>query len=188
MMSEMKRRMESGELYRPDAELGRDHDRALLLVERYNSAPPDDQDALDAILAELLGEVGEGVVVKQPFRCDYGFRIAIGARTFVNFDCVMLDGASITIGSSCQLAPRVQLVTATHPLDPQGRRAGWESVAPISVGDNVWLGAGAIVCPGVEIGADTVVGAGAVVVRDLPVGVLAGGVPARILRELGESS
>ena len=182
----MKRRMESGELYRPDDELGRDHDRALLLVERYNSAPPDDQEALDAILAELLGEVGEGVVVQQPFRCDYGFRIAIGASTFVNFDCVMLDGAPITIGRNCQFAPRVQVLTATHPLDPEPRRAGWESVAPIAIADNVWLGAGAIVCPGVEIGADTVVGAGAVVVGDLPAGVVAGGVPARVLRGIAE--
>ncbi len=182
----MKRRMLRGELYRPDAELGRDHERAILLVERFNGAPPDDREALGAILAELLGSVGEGVVVKQPFRCDYGARIAIGAGTFVNFDCAMLDCAEITVGRNCQLAPRVQLLTATHPIDPNARRDGWESAAPITIGDNVWLGGGAIVCPGVEIGADTVVGAGGVVVRDLPAGVVAGGVPARVLREIGE--
>ena len=186
-MGEMKRRLLRGELYRPDAELGREHDRALVLVERYNAAPPTDQAGLDAILAELLGEVGEGVVVKQPFRCDFGIRISIGAGTFVNFDCVLLDTAPITIGRNCQLAPRVQLLTATHPVDPEPRRAGWESAEPIVVADNVWLGAGAIVCPGVSIGADTVVGAGAVVLRDLPAGVVAGGVPARVLREIGEA-
>lgn len=186
-MGEAKRRLLRGELYRPDAELGREHERALHLVERYNAASPTDQDGLDAILAELLGEVGEGVIVKQPFRCDYGSRISIGDGTFVNLDCVLLDTAPITIGRSCQLAPRVQLLTATHPIDPEPRRAGWESAAPIVVADNVWLGAGAIVCPGVEIGADTVVGAGAVVVHDLPAGVVAGGVPARVLREIGEA-
>ena len=91
----------------------------------------------------------------------------------------MLDGGGIEIGSHCQIAPRVQLTTATHPIDPAPRRDGWESAAPISIADNVWLGAGAIVCPGVSIGDDTVVGAGAVVVRDLPAGVVAVGVPAR---------
>ncbi|MCZ7590134.1 MAG: hypothetical protein M5U27_15015 [Gaiella sp.] len=99
---------------------------------------------------------------------------------------MLLDVAPIRIGSASRLAPRVQLLTATHPVDPEPRRAGWESVEPIAIGDNVWLGGGAIVCPGVTIGDDTVVGAGAVVTRDLPAGVVAGGVPARVLREIGE--
>jgi maltose O-acetyltransferase len=98
---------------------------------------------------------------------------------------VLLDVAPIRIGAACQLATRVQLLTATHPLDPGPRRDGWESGKSISIGDNVWLGGGAIVCPGVTIGAHTVVGAGAVVTRDLPAGVVAVGVPARVLRELG---
>jgi maltose O-acetyltransferase len=98
----------------------------------------------------------------------------------------MLDVASIRIGAACQLAPRVQLLTATHPIDPEPRRIGWESAEQIAVGDNVWLGGGAIVCPGVTIGDDTVVGAGAVVTRDLPAGVVAAGVPARVLREIDE--
>ncbi len=119
------------------------------------------------------------------FRCDYGSHITIGAGTFVNYDCVMLDVAPIRIGAACQLAPRVQLLTATHPIDPEPRRLGWESAEPITVGDNVWLGGGAIVCPGVTIGEDTVVGAGAVVTRDLPGGVVAAGVPARVIREIG---
>ena len=135
---------------------------------------------------ELLGEVGEGVVVRPPFYCDYGSHISIGARTFVNYDCVLLDVAPIRIGAACQLATRVQLLTATHPVDPEPRRLGWESAAPIELGDNVWLGGGAVVCPGVSIGEDTVVGAGAVVTRDLPAGVVATGVPARVVREIGE--
>jgi maltose O-acetyltransferase len=98
----------------------------------------------------------------------------------------MLDVAPITIGAACQLATRVQLLTATHPVDPGPRRIGWESAEPISIGDNVWLGGGVIVCPDVTIGEDTVVGAGAVVTRDLPAGVVAAGVPARVVREIGE--
>ncbi|MGB8350751.1 MAG: sugar O-acetyltransferase, partial [Gaiella sp.] len=120
-----------------------------------------------------------------PFYCEYG-EISIGDDTFVNVDAVMLDVAPITIGAACQLAPRVQLLTATHPIDPEPRRIGWESAEPIAIGDNVWLGGGAIVCPGVTIGKDTVVGAGAVVTRDLPAGVVAAGVPARVLREIDE--
>jgi maltose O-acetyltransferase len=183
----MKERMLRGELYRfDDAELEADYARAQALVERYNATRHTEQDVRDSLLRELLGEVGKDVVVRPPFRCDYGSRIAIGARTFVNFDCVMLDGAPVRIGAACQLAPRVQLLTATHPIDPEPRRLGWERGAPIAIGDNVWLGGGAIVCPGVTIGENTVVGAGAVVTRDLPAGVVATGVPARVLREIDE--
>src|SRR5581483_1565942 len=117
---------------------------------------------------------------------DYGAHISIGAGTFVNYDCIMLDVMPIRIGSACQLATRVQLLTATHPVAPEPRRLGWEYGAPITIGDNVWLGGGVIVCPGVTIGDDTVVGAGSVVTRDLPAGVVAFGAPARVHREIGE--
>ena len=132
-------------------------------------------------------DLGADVTIRSPFHCDYGAPIAIGAGTFVNYGCVMLDCAPITIGSSCQIATCVQLLAATHPVDPVPRRAGWESAEPITIGDNVWLGGGVIVCPGVTIGDDTVVGAGAVVIRDLPAGVVAVGNPARVLREIGEA-
>lgn len=186
-MDEMKDRMLRGELYlASDPELAAEHAQAQLLLERYNATPHAALDARDRLLRELLGEVGEGVVVKPPFRCDYGSMIAVGARTFVNYGCVMLDVAPIRIGSACQLATNVQLLTATHPIDPVSRRLGWEYAEPITIGDNVWLGGGAIVCPGVAIGDDTVVGAGAVVTRDLPAGIVAVGNPARVLREIGE--
>ncbi|HEU0335649.1 MAG TPA: sugar O-acetyltransferase [Gaiellaceae bacterium] len=185
-MAGMKQRMLRGDLYHADdPELAADSARAQALVERYNATRHDEQELRDQLLRELLGEVGDGVVVRTPFRCDYGSHIAIGAGTFLNYDCVLLDVAPIRIGAACQLATRVQLLTAGHPLDPRPRRDGWEFGEPISIGDNVWLGGGAIVCPGVAIGDDTVVGAGAVVTRDLPAGVLAAGVPARVLRELG---
>jgi maltose O-acetyltransferase len=178
-MSEMKERMLRGELYRVDDELRADHARAQALVDRFNTT----QD--QAILRELLGHVGEGVLVRPPFRCDYGTQISIGAGTFVNFDCIMIDVAPIRIGEDCQIATRVQLLTATHPIEPGPRREGWESGEPITIGDNVWLGGGAVVCPGVSIGDDTVVGAGAVVTSDLPSGVMAFGVPARVQRTIG---
>ena len=182
----MKERMLRGELYlASDPELAADFARAQALVERYNATRHTEQELRDRLLRDLLGEVGAGVVVRPPFRCDYGSRIAIGPRTFLNYDCVLLDVAPIRIGAACQLATRVQLLTAAHPLDPGPRRDEWEYGEPIAIGDNVWLGGGATVCPGVTIGDDTVVGAGAVVTRDLPAGVLAVGVPARVVRELG---
>ena len=186
-VSDMKARMLRGELYRPLGEdIAADHARAQELLERYNATLHSEHELRTRLLDELLGDVGEGVVIRPPFRCDYGSRIAIGARTFVNFDCVMLDVAPIRIGTACQIATGVHIVTAAHPVDPEPRRLGWESAEPITVGDNVWLGSGVVVCPGVTIGDDTVVGAGAVVTRDLPARVVAVGVPARVHRAIGE--
>jgi maltose O-acetyltransferase len=182
----MKERMLRGELYLFDSpELEADFARAQGLLERYNATRHAEAELRERLLRELLGSVGEGVVVRPEFRCDYGYNIHIGASTFVNYDCIMLDVAPIRIGAACQLATRVQLLTPSHPIDPEPRRSGWEAAEPITIGDNVWLGGGAIVCPGVTIGDDTVVGAGAVVTRDLPAGVVAVGVPARVLREIG---
>ena len=185
-MARMRDRMVRGELYiADDPDLVADHLRAQALLDRFNGLPYAEIDERDRVLRELLGEVGPRVIVEPPLRCDYGLRISIGARTFVNYEAIMLDQAPISIGAACQLAPRVLLTTAAHPIDPHARRLGWESAAPIVIGDNVWLGAGVVVCPGVTIGDDTVVGAGAVVVRSLPAGVVAAGVPARVLREIG---
>ena len=176
-----------GELYlADDPEIQADQARTHELMERYNATRHAEQDERDRLLRELLGEVGDGVVIRPPFYCDYGTYISIGAGTFVNFDCVMLDVAPIKIGEACQVATCVQLLTATHPIDPGPRRQGWEYARPITIGDNVWLGGGVIVCPGVTIGDDTVVGAGAVVTRDLPAGSVAFGNPARVQREIGE--
>ena len=176
-----------GELYHADdPEIQAHQARSAALMERYNATRADQQDERDRLLRELLGEVGEGVVVRPPFFVDYGTYISIGAGTFVNFDCVMLDVAPIRIGAACQVATKVQLLTATHPVDPEPRRLGWESAEPITIGDNVWLGGGVIVCPGVTIGDNTVVGAGAIVTRDLPADVVAFGNPARVHREIDE--
>ena len=149
-----------------DAEIAADLLRAALLVERFNASSAADPTGRRAILAELLGRLGEDAVVLPPLHCDLGFRTVIGPRTFVNAGLVALDIGAITIGADCQIGPGVQLLTPTHPTDPGPRRAKVEGSRPITLGDNVWLGGGAIVCPGVTIGEDTVVGAGSVVVRE----------------------
>ena len=185
-MGEMRDRMLRGELYRDgDPENEAEFARVQELLAGFNRSAPAARDERDRLLRQMLRHVGEEVVVRAPFYCEYG-AISIGDRTFVNFDAVMLDVSAITIGAACQIATRVQLLTATHPVDPEARGAGWEYGEPITLADNVWLGGGVIVCPGVSIGEDTVVGAGAVVTRDVPAGVVAAGVPARVLREIGE--
>jgi maltose O-acetyltransferase len=177
--------MLAGDLYlADDPVLEEERRRAALLTKEYNDSSPTDAVGRLRILLALLGSFGEGSEIRPPFYCDYGYQTHIGARTFVNFGLVVLDVARITIGDDVQMGPRVQLLTATHPLEAEPRREKWESAQPIAIGDNAWLGGGVIVCPGVTIGADTVVGAGAVVTRDLPPGVLAAGTPARVLREL----
>lgn len=185
-VGEMRERMLRGELYiADDPENEAEFGRVQELLARFNGSAPLAWDERDALLRRALRHVGEDVIVRPPFYCEYG-AISIGNRTFVNVDVVMVDVVPITIGAACQIATRVQLLTATHPIDPEPRRMGWEYGKPITLADNVWLGGGVIVCPGVAIGRDTVVGAGAVVTRDLPAGVVAVGVPARVLREIGE--
>jgi maltose O-acetyltransferase len=180
-----RERMLAGDIYiADDPELARESLRAMTLIERYNGSSAADPEARRRILAELLGALGEGTEFRPPFYCDYGRHIEVGARTFANFGLVALDVARITIGDDVQIGPYVQLLTPTHPLEPEPRRQKWEAAEPITIEDNVWLGGGVIVCPGVTIAADTVVGAGAVVIRDLPRGVLAVGAPARVVRRL----
>jgi len=175
-----------GEMYVPnDTDNAAEFGRVQEMLAGFNDSAPGAWDERDALLRLMLRQVGEDVVVRPPFYCEYG-AISIGDRTFIHVDVVMLDVMPIVIGAACQIAPRVQLLTATHPVDPDARRRGWEYGRPIAIADNVWLGGGVIVCPGVSIGEDTVVGAGAVVTRNLPAGVVAAGTPARVLREIGE--
>lgn len=159
--------------------------RVQEILAAFNGSPPGARDERDVLLRRMLRDVGEGVVVRPPFYCEYG-AITIGGRTFVNSDVLALDVMPIAIGAHCQIGPRVQLLTAAHPVDPEARRQGWEYGEPITIAENVWLGGGVIVCPGVSIGEDTVVGAGAVVTQNLPPGVVAAGMPARVLREISE--
>ncbi|MGW9453258.1 sugar O-acetyltransferase [Streptomyces sp. NPDC055632] len=178
-------RMLAGDLYiADDPEIAERQRRAMRLAERYRTAFLDDPGAARALLGELLGFAGEEIEVRLPLYVDYGSNISVGARTFVNYNLTALDVAAITIGEDCQIGPNVQLLTPTHPLEPQPRRDKLEAALPISIGDNVWLGGGVIVCPGVSIGDNSVIGAGSVVTRDIPANVVAVGSPARPVRDL----
>ncbi|CAL9339121.1 Maltose O-acetyltransferase [Streptomyces sp. enrichment culture] len=178
-------RMLAGDLYiADDPEIARRQQHAMRLAARYQAAYTEDAVAARPLLAELLGAVGADVEVRPPLYVDYGSNITIGARTFVNYNLTALDVAAITIGEDCQIGPNVQLLTPTHPLEPQPRRDKLEAARPITIGDNVWLGGGAIVLPGVTIGDNSVVGAGAVVTKDVPANVVVVGNPARPVREL----
>ena len=180
-----RERMLAGDLYiADDAELAAESMRARQLQARFNGAPADAAGERRRILEELLAEFGPDSEIRPPFHCDYGYQIRIGARTFANFGLVALDVASITISDDVQIGPNVQLLTPTHPVEADLRRAKWEAAEPITIASNVWLGGGVIVLPGVSIGENSVVGAGSVVTRDLPADVVAMGSPARIVRSL----
>lgn len=183
--SQQKQRMLAGELYRADdPELLADYARAQAILAEFNATRGDDLPALRRHLARLFGFLGTEAIVKPGLRCDYGYNISLGARTFVNYDCVMLDCNTIAIGEEVQIGPGVHIYTATHPLEAVPRRSGLEAAHPVRIGDGVWLGGRSIVCPGIAIGANTVVGAGSVVTRDLPANVLAVGNPCRVVRTL----
>lgn len=183
----MRQRMLAGELYiAADPELAEMNARAQRLLQTFNGSSVEEGDARRAILADLFGAIGPGSEVKQPFYCDYGMHIFAGAGLFANYDCVFLDCAPITIGDRVLMGPKVQLYTATHPFDAEVRAKGWEMAYPITIGDDVWIGGGAIICPRVTIGSGTTIGAGSVVTRDLPAGVFAAGNPCRVIRRLYE--
>ncbi|MFF7376464.1 sugar O-acetyltransferase [Streptomyces massasporeus] len=176
-------RMLAGDLHiADDPEIARRQQRAMRLAARYLAAYTEDAESARPMLCELLGAVGEGVDLRPPVYVDFGSNISIGARTFVNYNLTALDVARITIGEDCQIGPNVQLLTPTHPVEPEPRKDKLEAARPIVIGDNVWLGGGVIVCPGVTIGDNAVVGAGAVVTRDVPADVVAVGNPARPVR------
>ncbi len=180
-----KEKMLAGELYRAtDPELTALLHHAQELLHRFNATGPGDLEERQTLLGQLFARFEPGAILKPSFRCDYGFNISIGRNTFVNYDCVFLDCNRITLGDDVQVGPSVQIYTATHPTDPEIRRSGLESALPVWVRDNVWIGGGAILCPGVTIGENTVVGAGSVVTRDLPAGVVAVGNPCRVIRSV----
>ena len=185
MRSEMDK-MLAGELYDPmDPELVRGRDRARDLCQDLNATREAQQDERRRILRELFGSGGETVWMQPPFFCDYGTNILLGERVFFNFNCVVLDVCRVTIGDYTLFGPAVQVYTATHPMNAELRRRQ-ESAKAIENGSDVWVGGGAILCPGVRIGSRAVIGAGSVVTRDIPEGVFAAGNPCRVIREITE--
>lgn len=180
-----KEKMLAGELYlATDAELTAERLRARRITDRLNRLSADDGDEAAVLIAGLFGAAGEGTVVTPPFRCDYGYNIRIGRNGFLNYDCVFLDVMPITIGDHAQIAPGVHVYTATHPVDAERRRSGAEYGKEVTIGNNVWIGGRAVICPGVTVGDHTVIGAGSVVTRDLPPNVVAAGNPCRVIRPL----
>jgi maltose O-acetyltransferase len=179
-----REKMLAGELYDPlDPELVRARDRARGLCQDLNATREAEQDRRRGILKELFGAGGGSVWMQPPFYCDYGANILLGERVFFNFNCVVLDVCQVTIGDFTLFGPAVQICTATHPLDAALRRKQ-EFGKPVTIGSDVWVGGGAILCPGVTVGSGSVIGAGSVVTRDVPAGVFAAGNPCRVVRAL----
>lgn len=175
-----REKMIAGELYDAlDPELVAARERTRELCWKLNAQPKPDR----ALLEQLFGKGGDSVWLHPPFYCDYGTNIELGERVFFNFNCVVLDTCKVTIGDYCQFGSGVQLLTPLHPLDAALRRKE-EYGKPIAIGNDVWIGAGALVLPGVTIGARSVIGAGSVVTRDVPEGVLAVGNPCRVVRSI----
>ena len=185
---EARARMESGRIYYPsDPSILAEQAKYLETVCDYNATRPHEGEKRAALLREMFGAIGENAYIEPPFHANFGGRhVFVGKDFYANFNLTLVDDAEIHIGDGCMFAPNVVIATAAHPIDPELRRAGLQYNLPVTIGNNVWLGAGVIVLPGVTVGDNTVVGAGAVVTKDLPANVVAVGNPARVLREIGE--
>ena len=178
--------MLAGQPYDPlDPELVALRERARDLCQAINATRESDKDARRRLLIDLFERGGDTVVLQPPFFCDYGFNISLGEQVFFNFNCVVLDVCSVSVGSFSLFGPAVQIYTALHPLDAERRRRE-EHGKPVAIGSDVWVGGGAIILPGVQIGSRAVIGAGSVVTRDVPDGVFAAGNPCRVVREINE--
>lgn len=174
-----KEKMMSGELYlASDPELVEGRARAKELFREYNRAPR------QFLLERLLGSCPEEVVIEPDFKCDYGFNIHLGENFYSNFDLTILDVCEVRIGANCLIGPGVSLYTASHPLDRETRRLGLENGAPITIGDDVWIGGRSVINPGVALGSNVVVASGSVVTKSFPNNCLIAGVPAREIRKL----
>ncbi|MES2660095.1 MAG: sugar O-acetyltransferase [Verrucomicrobiota bacterium] len=183
-MKSEKEKMLGGELYNAqDPQLVRERVICRDLCKRLNDSAEDQQDERRRILSELIGQPTDATV-QPPFHCDYGTNISLGSNVYFNFNCIILDVMPVVIGDNTLFGPAVQIYTATHPLDAVERRGGLESAKPITIGSDVWIGGGAILCPGVTIGDRSVIGAGSVVTKSIPADVIAAGNPCRILRSL----
>jgi maltose O-acetyltransferase len=181
-----REKMLAGELYvAADPALTQERRRARRLTRLYNATTEEEPERRLELLRELLGHAGAAITIEPPFHCDYGTYISIGDGFFMNFGGVILDCNYVRIGDNVQCGPNVQICAASHPLEAAQRILGPELGAPITIGDNVWLGAGAIILASVTIGENTTIGAGSVVNRDIPANVLAAGNPCRVIRELG---
>lgn len=175
-----------GQLYDAnyDPEILADREKAKELLYDYNRLRPSQQTERTGLLKKLLGKTGENLIIEPPFACDYGYNIEVGENFYANVNLVILDGAKVRIGDNAFIAPNVGIYTAGHPLDADRRNKGLEYAYPVTIGNNVWIGAGVIILPGVTIGDNAVIGAGSVVTKDIPANTLAVGNPCRVIREI----
>ncbi|CUA79406.1 sugar O-acetyltransferase [Anoxybacillus suryakundensis] len=184
-MKSEKEKMVSGQLYRAtDPELVKEREHARKLTRLLNETLETEHERRVSLLKELFGSTGEHVYIEPPFYCDYGYNIHVGENFFANFNCVFLDVCEIRIGDNCLIGPGVHIYTATHPIDPTERASGLEYGKPVIIGDHVWIGGGAIINPGVNIGNNVVIASGAVVTKDVPNNVVVAGNPAKIIKQL----
>jgi maltose O-acetyltransferase len=182
-----KEKMLAGKLYRAqDAELATAFAKAKKLTRQFNQASEDQLSYRDELLKELFEKTGPKIYIEPPFRCDYGCHTSIGDNFYANYDCIIIDVCKVTIGSNVFFGPRVGIYTAAHPIDPGVRNASLEFGKPVTIGNDVWIGASVIVNPGVTIGNNVVIGSGAVVTKNIPDNVVAVGNPCRVLRPIGE--
>ena len=180
-----KEKMLAVELYNAlDPQLAEERRKTRNRLKDFNDSHDEEQEKRARILKELLHKAGRNLWIEPPFFCDYGSNITVGDNVYFNFNCVVLDVAPMRIGSNVLCGPNVQIYTASHPLNFGLRREGLECGELIEIGDDVWIGGGSIICPGVKIGSRSVIGAGSVVTKDVPPGVLAFGNPCRVVREL----
>ena len=185
-MTEMEKARAGLEFIRGSAELRVIRERAEELCFRLNHTSPRDQQTIRAIESELLGSMGEGAYIKPPFLCDYGCFIHMGRNVFVNYGCKLVDGGAIRIGNDVLIGPDCAIITANHAVNPVKRRQGYMRLKPVTIEENVWIGAGVMICPGVTIGKNSVIGAGSVVVKDIPEDSIAVGNPCRVIGKASE--
>jgi maltose O-acetyltransferase len=186
-MQSEKQNMLSGKLYKAsDAILTAERLKAKEFVFDFNNLRPAEVDARNKIIRQLFGKTGTNFLIEPPFRCDYGYNIFAGENFYVNYNCVMLDCAKVTIGNNVFLAPNVNIFTAGHPINASKRNAEWEYAFPVTIGNDVWIGGNTIINPGVIIGDNVVIGSGGVVTKDIPANSVAAGNPCKVLRPITE--
>ncbi len=183
-MKSEKEKMLLGELYfAGDKELMKERLKLRKLIGKYNVTECDEKEKRKELLGKILKNEGD-IKIEPPFYCDYGYNIEVGNDFYANYACIILDVNKVKIGENVMFGPNVQIYTATHPLNAEERIKGLELSKPIEIGDNVWLGGGVIVCPGVKIGKNTTIGAGSVVTKDIPDNVFAAGNPCKVLKKI----
>ncbi len=187
-LKELHERMADGRLYLPtDEELQKEQLDRLELLYDYNATRPHEAEKRTALLRQMFRAIGDGCYIEPPFHANWaGKYVTFGKNVYANFNLTLVDDGEITVGDCCMFGPNVTVATGGHPVEPSLRAQAYQYNLPVHIGRNVWIGAGAVLLPGVTIGDNTVVGAGSVVTKDLPANVVAVGNPCRVLREISE--